>query len=152
MPARTSIALSSRTRPQPSASPLRLPWRRNGRRETRVKLHPDLHDPLAAFAQHRVRYLLIGGYAMAVHAKPRFTKDLDLWIDAAPNNLDAVANAFAEFGAPSNVIAPLHSAPAMDVLWFGIPPNRIDLMKGVPGGDFAAMHRAQDLVDAKNLE
>ena len=146
-----------------------------------MKLHPDLHDPLAAFAQHRVRYLLIGGYAMAVHAKPRFTKDLDLWIDAAPNNLDAVANALAEFGAPSNVIAQLHSAPAMDVLWFGIPPNRIDLMKGVPGGDFAAMYsrsttvvlgdveirvigkadlralkiasgRAQDLVDAKNLE
>ncbi len=145
-----------------------------------MMLHPDLRDLLAAFESHRVRYLLVGGYAVAVHAVPRFTKDLDLWIDPTPDNLDAVVAALQEFGAPKNVIAQLHTAPEMDVLWFGAIPNRIDLLKAVPGGDFAAMFarsaivtidgvtvpviakadlralklasgRPQDLVDAENL-
>ena len=146
-----------------------------------MQLHPDLRDLLVEFGKQRVEYLLVGGYAVAVHAIPRFTKDLDLWIRNTPENLDSVARALTAFGAPDNVISQLHTAPEMDVLWFGAVPNRIDLLKAVPGGTFATMFassvevkidgvkirvvcksdlrtlklasgRPQDLVDAKNLE
>lgn len=45
-----------------------------------MDLHPDLMDPLGAFSSLNVEYLVVGGWAVAVHAEPRFTKDLDIWI------------------------------------------------------------------------
>ncbi len=111
-----------------------------------MTLHPDLRDLLAAFANHSVRYLLVGGYAVAVHATPRYTKDLDLWLDPSTANLDAVALALNDFGAPKTVISQLHSAPEMDVLWFGSIPNRVDLLKAVPGGSFAEMFDRSSVV------
>jgi len=47
-------------------------------------LHPDFRDLLAVRADERVEYLVIGGYAVAFHAKPRFTKDIDLWVRDSP--------------------------------------------------------------------
>ena len=44
----------------------------------------DFEDILELFARHRVRYLIVGGLAFIYHAKPRYTKDIDLWIDATP--------------------------------------------------------------------
>jgi predicted nucleotidyltransferase len=114
-------------------------------------LPPDLRDLLVAFAVHHVEYLLVGGYAVAVHATPRYTKDLDLWIANTPENLNAVASALEDFGAPPQVTAQLHAAAELDVLWFGAVPNRIDLLKSVPGGDFVAMYARRQQVDIDGL-
>ena len=64
-----------------------------------MSLHDDFRDLLAAFADHGVRYLLVGGYAVAFHGKPRFTKDIDLWIDDQADNLDRACGALVAFGA-----------------------------------------------------
>ena len=42
-----------------------------------MALHRDFKDILAEFAAHRVEYLIVGGYAVAFHGRPRFTKDID---------------------------------------------------------------------------
>jgi hypothetical protein len=99
-------------------------------------LHPDYKDILAAFEKHEVEYLLVGGYAVGFHGRPRFTKDIDLWVRPTRQNLDRVRAALIEFGAPTQVLAELDSAAPEDVLWMGTPPVRIDIVKGVPGGDF----------------
>ncbi len=99
-------------------------------------LHPDYKDILAAFEKHEVEYLLVGGYAVGVHGRPRFTKDLDLWVRPAPENLTRVRAALVAFGAPSTLLSELDVASAEDVLWMGAPPVRIDIVKGVPGGQF----------------
>ncbi|HZF49641.1 MAG TPA: hypothetical protein VE093_13375 [Polyangiaceae bacterium] len=52
-----------------------------------MALHPDFVDLLAAFAEEKVEYLIIGGYAVAFHGRARFTKDIDLWIGGDPENL-----------------------------------------------------------------
>jgi hypothetical protein len=59
---------------------------------------------LSEFNAAGVRYLLVGGHAMAVHAIPRATKDLDLWIDATPANAKRVYAALARFGAALDAI------------------------------------------------
>jgi hypothetical protein len=51
-----------------------------GNSNTRANLFPDLAEALQAFDKHHVRYLVIGGYAVSAHAKPRFSNDLDLWV------------------------------------------------------------------------
>ncbi|SRR5579883_1380906 len=60
----------------------------------------DFKELLSAFNEHRVKYLIVGGYAVAVHAQPRATKDLDIFIEPSPDNAKAVFAALAEFGAP----------------------------------------------------
>jgi hypothetical protein len=146
-----------------------------------MALPSDLIDLLAEFADARVEYLLVGGQALALHGRPRFTKDADLWLRDSPVNLECARQALQRFGAPATVIDALESAAPLDVLWMGMPPARIDLMKGVPGGNFdeawltrvlhtiagtpvwvvgreqlivlkRASGRAQDLVDAEQLE
>ncbi len=101
-------------------------------------LHPDFKDLLAAFAANKVDYLVVGGYAVGFHARPRFTKDIDLWVGHSPDNLTRVRAALEEFGAPAAMLEQLESALDEDVLWMGVPPVRIDVVKGVPGGDFSA--------------
>jgi hypothetical protein len=103
-----------------------------------MSLHADFKDLLAVFAAHSVDYLVVGGYAVGFHARPRFTKDIDLWVGNAPDNLARVRMALEEFGAPATMLEQLESALDEDVLWMGVPPVRIDVVKGVPGGDFAA--------------
>lgn len=55
----------------------------------------DFEDLPALLARHHVRYLIIGGLAFIYHAKPRFTKDMDLWIDPTPANVQRVNRALA---------------------------------------------------------
>ncbi len=96
-------------------------------------LPPDFKDLLAAFAKHDVSYLLVGGYAVAVHGRPRYTKDIDLWLDAASPNLERAAAALTEFGAPATVVNALGPALADEIVYLGTPPVRVDLFKSIPG-------------------
>lgn len=98
----------------------------------------DLIDLLSEFAAVGARALLVGGHAVAVHGRPRFTKDADVWIGADAENVRRVCLALERFGAPRAVVDALPGAAPLDVVWMGQPPARIDLMKAVPGGDFEA--------------
>ena len=102
-----------------------------------MALPSDLIDLLGEFADARVEYLLVGGQALALHGHPRFTKDADVWLRDTPDNIGRAQRALLQFGAPRSVVDALLTAQPLDVVWMGAPPARIDLMKGVPGGDFA---------------
>ena len=80
-------------------------------------LHPDYRDILAAFAAHDVDYLVVGGYAVGVHGRPRYTKDLDLWVRPTDENLARVRAALQAFGAPEALLRELQGASPEDVLW-----------------------------------
>jgi hypothetical protein len=110
-----------------------------------MDLPSDLIDLLAEFDATKVEYLLVGGLALALHGHPRFTKDADLWIRDTPENLERVEVALRAFGAPRVTWESLRSAESLDVVWMGHPPSRIDLMKGVPGGDFAVAWASREV-------
>src|SRR5437016_13817172 len=63
-------------------------------------LPADYKDILAAFAKHRVRYLVIGGYAVIYYTEPRYTRDFDVWVDRSAENARRVYDALVEYGAP----------------------------------------------------
>jgi hypothetical protein len=145
-----------------------------------VKLHPDFVALLAEFENAEVRYLIIGGYAVGFHDRPRTTKDIDLLVDPAAANIEKVCRALTEFGAPQSVVRDFADAGLDEIVWMGRPPLRVDLLKSAPGVDPVAfdraiivrsqgvdmriislddliaakraVHRTQDLVDAENLE
>jgi predicted nucleotidyltransferase len=99
-------------------------------------MHPDFTDLLAVFADEGVEYLVIGGYAVSHHTRPRFTKDIDLWVRDTPQNLERVARALERFGAPEQVIAGIEGGSAEDIVWFGIPPTRVDILRRIDGVEF----------------
>lgn len=84
----------------------------------------DFEDLLATLSKHGVRYLIIGGLAFIYHAKPRYTKDMDLWIDPAPENIVRANAALADFGSPYL----LADGDQAEILQLGLPPNRIDML------------------------
>jgi hypothetical protein len=85
----------------------------------------DFEDLLATLERHQVRYLIIGGLAFIYHAKPRYTKDMDLWVGPAAENVARANRALAEFGSPT-LLAP-HRPD--EILQLGVAPNRIDLLR-----------------------
>ena len=62
-------------------------------------MNPDFRDILSAFNAEGVEYLVVGAYALAAHGHPRATGDIDLWINAQPDNADRVWRALVRFGA-----------------------------------------------------
>jgi len=101
-----------------------------------MQLPPDLVAMLSAFASFDVRYLVIGGHAVGLHARPRSTKDLDVWLDSARNNIGRVCSALAEFGVPASIIEDLRSADTDDIVWMGRAPARVDFLQTIPGTTF----------------
>jgi hypothetical protein len=100
-----------------------------------MDLHPDFRDLLVEFGRFGVRYALIGGYAVGIHAKPRATKDLDLLVSGERDNLERVSSALAAFGAPpATVASTLEMGPA-EVVYFGVPPVRVDILRQADGID-----------------
>ena len=85
-----------------------------------------------------VEYLVVGGYALAVHGQPRYTGDLDLWLRVTPGNVERVLRALADFGFGSVGLSAADFMQPEAVIQLGHPPGRIDLLTLVDGVDFDA--------------
>ncbi len=93
---------------------------------------PDFEDMLTLLHRHRVRYLIVGGMAVIFHAKPRYTKDIDLWLADDEENVERANRALSEFGSPGL----LDPGADNQILQIGVAPNRIDLLRRLSGVDF----------------
>jgi len=100
----------------------------------------NLRQLLAAFNTHNVKYAIIGGYAVFVHAQPRATKDLDVLIESSPTNAIATYKALADFGAQLAEFAVEDFADGKTIARFGNPPICVDILQHVDGIDFATVY------------
>ena len=73
-----------------------------------------------------------------VHQEPRYTKDLDVWIEAVPANAEALLSALRAFGAPAAGILPTDLTQPEVFFQIGVAPVRVDILTSVPGLDFAS--------------
>lgn len=101
-----------------------------------MPVNPDFKDLFSAFSAASVRYLLVGGYAVAFHAEPRFTKDLDVWIEASETNARRAYEALRAFGAPIGDLSATDLAVPEQILQIGVPPNRVDVVTSIDGVEF----------------
>lgn len=100
-------------------------------------MNPDFVDLLRAFVAADVRFLIVGAYALALHGRPRATGDLDVWVEASPDNAARVMQALASFGAPlSDVSADDFSRPGV-TYQIGVAPGRIDILTELTELNFA---------------
>ena len=112
-------------------------------------LPDDFRDLLVALADAGADFLLIGGWAVAVHGRPRATEDLDVFVRATPDNADRVFRALAAFGAP----VAAHGVSRQDFAEegygyrFGVKPNLIEVLTTISGIDFDAAREGALIVD-----
>ena len=141
----------------------------------------DFKEFIESLNANKVRYLIVGGYAVALHGHPRYTKDLDIWVENNRENALAIIQALAQFGMGSLGLMPEDFLVPEQVIQLGFPPNRIDILVTVSGITFKdcygqrlkvsldgvevnfidlenlkknkkASGRLQDLADLENLE
>ena len=144
-------------------------------------LNQDFKEFIQYLNDNSVRYLVVGGYAVAIHGHPRYTKDIDIWIEMSSENAKNLLKALKEFGFGSLGLKSQDFLTPDQIIQLGYPPNRIDLLTTIDGVDFAdcfptkleiivddikinfidlnnlrknkkASGRFQDLADLENLE
>jgi len=99
-------------------------------------MNQDFVDLLRAFVGHDVRFLIVGAYALALHGRPRATGDLDVWVDATPENAARVVRALASFGAPMDQVVEADFTNPGVVFQMGVAPGRIDILTALTGLTF----------------
>lgn len=97
-----------------------------------MKTVRDFEEMLDLLSKHRVRYLIIGGLAFIFHAKPRYTRDMDLWVECEDENVKRANAALSEFGSPEL----LEATDPEEMLQLGVEPNRIDFLLKVQDLNF----------------
>ena len=143
-------------------------------------LNQDFKEFIQSLNDHSVLYLVVGGYAVAFHGHPRYTKDIDIWFDKSPENVARLVHAIEQFGFGSLNLKEEDFMIPDQMIQLGYPPNRIDLLNSLPGVEFSpcyfsrieieiegtrinfidlenlkknklALRRHQDLADLENL-
>lgn len=100
-------------------------------------MNADFKELLKTFNEHAVKYLIVGGYAVMKYSEPRFTKDLDIWIEASPENAARVFQALKSFGSPLEGLTENDFA-GEGFYQMGRPPVRVDVLMNISGVEFQA--------------
>jgi len=100
---------------------------------------------------HNVQYLVIGGYAVAFHAYPRFTKGLDIWISAELSNARRMLSVLKDFSFSSLEIKEDDFTKPDRIIQLGYPPKRIDIIATAKGLDFRKCYPSRIEADIAGL-
>lgn len=106
-------------------------------------INQDFREFIQSLNDNQVKYLVIGGYAVAFHGHPRYTKDLDVWIWPEHENVNKLLKALGDFGFASLGFTVDDFINPDDVVQLGYPPNRIDLLTELQGVEFEPCYHAR---------
>ena len=106
-----------------------------------MKTEKDYEEFLALLNKHKVRYCIIGAFAMAFHARPRYTKDIDILVEASADNAKKILKVLDEFGFGSLNLNVEDLTTEGNIIQLGYEPVRIDIMISIKGLDFSKAWR-----------
>ena len=101
-----------------------------------MSVNPDYKDLFTIFNSEKIEYLVVGAHAVIFYAEPRYTKDIDVWVNTSKENAEKVWKALELFGAPVENIPVSDFTDATMIYQIGIEPNRIDILMGIAGVSF----------------
>lgn len=103
-------------------------------------------------SEEKVRFILVGAYALAAHGYPRATMDIDIWVKPSPQNADAVLRALARFGAPLHKLSREVLLNDGTIFQIGVAPRRVDIITTAFGLRFDPTYRNSILVNIEGIE
>ena len=95
--------------------------------------------------------MVIGGYAVAIHGHPRYTKDIDIWIEISEDNANKLVTTLTQFGFDSLGVTTQDFQIANQIIQLGYPPNRIDLITNLDGVDFQTCYDSKIEVNLNDV-
>lgn len=98
-----------------------------------MEIQPDFRDLLELFNSHKVKYMVVGGYALAFHGAPRYTGDIDIFVSPDADNAERIMSALEEFGFGSAGLSAADFKKLGQVIQLGVPPVRIDIVTTITG-------------------
>lgn len=110
-------------------------------------LNKDFREFIESLNSNKVKFLVLGGYALAFHGHPRYTKDLDIWLELSSENADRTMKALEDFGFGDLDVSKEDLLSVGMVVQLGYPPNRIDLINSPDGVTFAECFETRIAVD-----
>ncbi|MCX7015248.1 MAG: hypothetical protein NTW86_22285 [Candidatus Sumerlaeota bacterium] len=105
--------------------------------------NPDYKELFSILNEEAVEFLVVGAHAVMFYTAPRYTKDLDIWVNPTPDNSRRVFAVLKRFGAPLAGIVPDDFTDPGLVYQVGIEPNRFDVVMGIAGLEFEAAWRGR---------
>jgi hypothetical protein len=98
-----------------------------------MEIQPDFRDLLELFNSHKVKYIIVGGYALAFHGAPRYTGDIDIFVASNAKNAERIFSALEDFGFGSVGLAPADFNKPGRIIQLGVPPVRVDIVTSITG-------------------
>jgi len=115
-------------------------------------LNQDFKEFIQSLNDNGVRYLVVGGYAVALHGHPRYTKDIDIWVELDQDNATRIIQALDDFGFSSLGLKAADFLEDNIIVQLGYPPNRIDLLTTLVGVDFETCFASRVEVDVDGIQ
>jgi len=98
-----------------------------------MEVQTDFKDLLKLFNAHNVKYIIVGGYALAFHGAPRYTGDIDIYVKSEAKNAKKIIKALDEFGFGSAGLTCEDLENPDNVIQLGVPPVRVDIITSISG-------------------
>ena len=114
-------------------------------------LNQDFKEFIQSLNNNKVRYLVIGGYAVAFHGHPRYTKDIDIWIDCVEENAAKMVASLDDFGFGELGLTESDFIEPGQIVQLGYPPNRIDILTSIKGVDFVECYESRVIVELDEI-
>ena len=115
-------------------------------------LNEDYRDMLHALSDEKVRFILVGAYALAAHGYPRATMDIDIWVMPSPDNAEAVLRALRDFGAPLHNLTKEDLQKDGTIFQIGVAPRRIDIITAASGLQFEHTYQNSVLINIDGID
>jgi len=116
-----------------------------------MTLDKNFEDFVVMLNQQGVTYMVVGGYALAFHGKPRHTGDLDIWIDLSDDNAMKMVKVLNDFGMSSSGLTKIDFLQKGGITQIGYPPLRIDILNEIDGIDFSEAYANKLIIDIEGL-
>ena len=114
-------------------------------------LNEDYKDMLQILSDHKVKFLVVGAYAMAAYGYPRATGDIDIWVDHSQENSEKVYESLQEFGAPISSVSKDTFCEEGIIFQIGVAPRRIDIITVISGVDFQNAYAHKQEIEVEKV-
>lgn len=111
----------------------------------------DFREFVELLISHEAEYLIVGGYAVGFHGHPRYTGDLDIWLNPTRENAEKVLACVNEFGFASYGLTRNDFMKEGNIVQLGYPPLRIDLLTHIDGVTFSECYENKAQVEIEGL-
>ncbi|MBA7704626.1 hypothetical protein ES703_113443 [subsurface metagenome] len=115
-------------------------------------LNKDYKEMLQILLDNKVRFLVVGAYAMGAYGYPRATGDFDIWVETSTENSEKIYQSLSEFGAPLSEVTKSTFCEEGIIFQIGVAPRRIDIITKIDGVDFNKAYSDKQEIEVEGIK